>query len=84
MALRVDAFRPLADFAGQMDRMVETLKNLPRMEGQNRIYVAGEKEYENVLQNERLGVPIPEPAIAEIRREGEKAGVPFDLIPVPG
>ena len=83
-ALRIDAFRPLAAFAEQMDRMVETLKNLPRMEGQNRIFVAGEKEYEAVLQNERLGVPVPEPAIAEIRREGEKAGIPFDLVPVPG
>ena len=83
-ALRIDAFRPLAAFEGQMDRMVETLKNLPRMEGQNRIFVAGEKEYEAVLQNERLGVPVPEPAIAEIRREGEKAGIPFDLVPVPG
>jgi LDH2 family malate/lactate/ureidoglycolate dehydrogenase len=84
MALRVDAFRPLAAFADQMDRLVETLKSLPRIEGQDRIYVAGEKEYENVLQNERLGVPIPEPAIVEIRREGEKAGVPFDLVPVSG
>jgi L-2-hydroxycarboxylate dehydrogenase (NAD+) len=83
-ALRIDAFRPLDEFQQQMEQLVETLKGLPRMDGQDRIYIAGEKEYENVLQNERAGVPVPEPAIAEIRKEGERIGVPFNLIPVPG
>ena len=82
--LRIEAFRPLAAFREQMDRLADTLRNLPRMDGQDRIYIAGEKEYENVRQNERMGVPVPEPAIVEIRKEGERIGVPFDLIPVSG
>src|SRR5439155_19095388 len=45
MALDPAAFRPLDDFKRDMDRLSQELKNSPKAQGQNRIYVHGEKSY---------------------------------------
>jgi LDH2 family malate/lactate/ureidoglycolate dehydrogenase len=79
MAVRVDAFRPLADFASQMDHMIQMLKNAPKAKGQERIYIAGEKEYEQAQKNREQGVPLIAPVVEDLKKDGEKAGVPFDV-----
>jgi LDH2 family malate/lactate/ureidoglycolate dehydrogenase len=82
MAVNVEAFRPLIDFKGQMDETIRMLKNSPLAKGQNRIYIAGEKEYETAKTNLTEGVPIIAPVIEDLKKAGEEAGVPFDLKPV--
>ena len=57
MAVNIDAFRSLVDFRKQMDATVRMLKNSPMAKGQNRIYIAGEKEYEAARTNLEKGVP---------------------------
>ena len=42
-----------------MDRLVQQLRELPRLQGVDRIYLAGEKEFEAEEQNRELGIPLP-------------------------
>lgn len=57
MALDVSAFRPVDEFRQSLDEFVRQLKESPKAVGQERIYVAGEKEF--LTEQERLANGIP-------------------------
>jgi LDH2 family malate/lactate/ureidoglycolate dehydrogenase len=79
LAAKVDAFRPLADFGAQMDHLVQMLKAAPKAKDQERIYIAGEKEYEQAAKNRELGVPLIRPVVEDLQKDGAAVGVPFDV-----
>jgi len=82
MALNIEAFRPIIDFKKQMDDMIGLLKNSPLAVGREEILVAGEKEFAYAEFNEEHGVPLIKPIVDELKEEGDKIGVPFDIHPV--
>jgi L-2-hydroxycarboxylate dehydrogenase (NAD+) len=63
-AMRIDAFRSKEEFKRDMDDLVRRLKNAQRVEGAERIYIHGEKEFEEAERLEKLGVPL-NPKVAE-------------------
>ncbi len=81
-AIRIDAFRPVEEFKQDMDKMIEELKESPKATGQERIFIAGEKEFERAERYEREGVPLLEPTVELLKQVGQDVGVPFDLKPV--
>jgi len=83
-AVRIDAFRLLADFQQDMDALITELKTAPREAGQERIYIHGEKEFEMAERCEREGVPLLLPTVRALQQVGMDVGVPFDLEPVSG
>jgi LDH2 family malate/lactate/ureidoglycolate dehydrogenase len=82
MAINISAFRPAIDFKKQMDHVIQMLKNAPKAPGHDRIYIAGEKEFEKEKYNSEHGVPIIAPVIEDLKKDGEKLGVPFDVEPI--
>ena len=78
-AWRVDAFRPVDEFKAAMDDLQRRLKNAPKAEGQDRIYVHGEKEYEEAERNSREGVPLNPKVAADLRAIGDELDVAYDL-----
>jgi len=82
MAIKIDAFRPLIDFKKQMDKLVKILKNSPKAKGQDKIYIAGEKEFETAKYNEKHGVPILANVIEDIKKYGANISVPFNIKPI--
>jgi LDH2 family malate/lactate/ureidoglycolate dehydrogenase len=78
-AWRVDAFRPVAAFKEAMDDLQRRLKNVPKAEGQDRVYIHGEKEYEEAEENARKGVPLNPKVAADLRALAEELGVEYDL-----
>ena len=78
-AWRVDAFRPLSDFRAGMDDLLQRFKNAPRAAGQERIYVAGEKEYEETERRLRDGIPMPAVVVSDLAALGEELGVRLAL-----
>ena len=82
LALNINAFRPVIDFKKQMDHVIKMLKDSPKAPGHDRIYVAGEKEYDNTKYNEEHGVPVIAPVIEDLKKDGETMGLPFDIKPV--
>jgi len=76
-ALRVDAFRPLAEFEAAMDDLQRRLKNAPKADGQGRIYVHGEKEFEEAERRSREGIPLDPRVLAELEEIAAESGVEF-------
>ena len=82
MAINIEAFRPVVDFKKQMDHLVALLKNSPKAKGKDRIYIAGEKEFENAEKNKKYGIPIFEKVVKDLKKDGERLGVPFTAVPL--
>src|SRR2546426_675197 len=56
-AIDVRAFRPLPAFKRDMDKLLRTLRESPRAEGHDHIYVHGEKSF--AMERERRGQRVP-------------------------
>jgi LDH2 family malate/lactate/ureidoglycolate dehydrogenase len=76
-AIRVDAFRPVADFKAGMDAMIRALHAGPKALGQDRIYVAGEPEHDTEQERTRLGIPLPANVVADLREIAAQYAIPF-------
>ncbi len=78
-ALRVDAFRPLDEFKATMDDIIHRLKATPKAEGQDRIYIHGEKEFEITAESMKNGVVLIPAVIDTLKEISEKFNVPLDF-----
>ena len=78
-ALRVDCFRPLADFKKDMDDLVRRLRNSAKAEGHDRIYVHGEKEFEKEEKYRQEGIPLYYSVYDDLKTIAQESGVPFHL-----
>jgi len=78
-AIRVDAFRPAEEFKRDMDRLIRELKSTPPLDGQERVYVAGEIEFETAEERAANGIPLLSSILEGLRDVGEQVGVPYDL-----
>jgi len=78
-AWRVDAFRPVDEFKAAMDDLQQRLKNTPKAEGQDRIYIHGEKEYEKAEHYSRDGIPINPKVVEDLKAIAEEMNVKWDL-----
>lgn len=81
-AIKVDAFRPLIDFEAQMDHFIKMVKESPKAVGQDRIYIAGEKEFELAERYRREGVPVMDAVVKMLSQAGQEIGLPWELQPV--
>ncbi len=77
MALDPAAFRPLDEFRRDMDRLARELKESPKAEGQDRIYVHGEKSYARTETHRKEGIPLGPKVADELRKIGRDLGVPW-------
>lgn len=81
-ALKIDTFRPVDQFKADMDAYIRALKATPKLPGQDRVYIHGEKEFELAEKCQSEGVPLLGEIVDALVKAGEAAGVPFDLKPV--
>lgn len=73
-AIRIDAFRDPRAFRRDMDRMLRDLRNCPPAEGAERVYFAGQKEFEKEAESLRLGVPLLRETYQQICAIGNEHG----------
>jgi len=78
-AIRVDAFRPVAEFKKDMDRLIRELKSTPPIEGQRRVYVAGEIEFETAEERAERGIPLLPSVLKGLREVSEQLGLPYNF-----
>ena len=57
-------------YINKFDRLIKELKSSRRMKGVEKIYLPGEKEYENREQNLRDGIPISRGVLSELHALG--------------
>jgi LDH2 family malate/lactate/ureidoglycolate dehydrogenase len=80
-AIRVDAFRPARDFKADVDRILAHIKTSPKMPGQHRIYVAGEKAFERHQERRANGIPLDPSVVDDLENLAQDFGFPA---PKPG
>jgi LDH2 family malate/lactate/ureidoglycolate dehydrogenase len=81
-AIKIDNFRPVESFKADMDDYIRALKATPKLPGQDRIYIHGEKEFENAHKYQAEGVPLLTEIVEALHEAGKAVGVPFDLKPI--
>ncbi|HYA30788.1 MAG TPA: Ldh family oxidoreductase [Acidobacteriota bacterium] len=72
-------FRPAPEFKADMDRLIRELKSTPPIAGENRVYVAGEIEFETAEERTERGIPLHSSVLKGLRDVSEQLGVPYDL-----
>ena len=78
-AIRIDTFRPVSEFKRDMDRLIRELKSTPPIEGQERVYVAGEIEFETADERGRARHTAATVGAQGIKRSRRQLGVSYDL-----
>ncbi|PJJ54706.1 Ldh family oxidoreductase [Hymenobacter chitinivorans] len=73
-AMRVDAFRPAAEFKAHMDNWISTFRNAQAVEGKQ-VIIPGDPE--RIMAQHRLldGIPLLDPVINDLESVGKKFGV---------
>jgi LDH2 family malate/lactate/ureidoglycolate dehydrogenase len=78
-AIRIDTFRRAEEFKRDMDRLIRDLKATPPIAGQERVYVAGEIEFETAEERAERGIPLMASVLKGLRDVSEQVEVPYDL-----
>jgi L-2-hydroxycarboxylate dehydrogenase (NAD+) len=62
--------------------LLRLLADSPKVSGESRIYIHGEKEFECTAEYRKKGIPILVPVVEDLKSRGEELGLPFDIEPV--
>lgn len=74
-AMRIDAFRSKDDFKRDMDDLIRRLKNGQKAAEAERIYIHGEKEFEEAERLAKQGVPLNPKVAEELRTIATQLGI---------
>jgi L-2-hydroxycarboxylate dehydrogenase (NAD+) len=78
-AWRLDAFRPADEFKADMDDLIRRLKGGRLAAGASRIYVHGEKEFEQTDKRMEQGIPLEAKVVDGLKQIAAQTGVEYDL-----
>ena len=71
-AMRIDAFRPAADFKKNMDQWINRFKNAQTVEGNNRVIIPGEPETAMEKEHRKKGIPLLQIVVDDLEKLAEK------------
>ena len=76
-AMRIDAFRPAADFKNNMDQWLNRFRTATPIEGQDQVYVAG--DIERIMEGERMknGIPLVADVVKDLSELATKLELDF-------
>lgn len=78
-AFRIDGFRDVAAFKADMDRELRFFKDSAKAPGADRVYVAGEREFEMAAHHRERGVPVHVKVWDGLAKLADELGIGFDL-----
>jgi L-2-hydroxycarboxylate dehydrogenase (NAD+) len=78
-AWRLDAFRPADGFKTDMDRLIRELKAGNLAEGATRIYLHGEKEFEEAERRTSQGIPLGAKVEGSLKQVAADLGIAYNL-----
>jgi LDH2 family malate/lactate/ureidoglycolate dehydrogenase len=75
MAIDVEAFIALGEFEKNTGDILRALRSSKKAPGQDRIYTAGEKEYDAWQERQKTGIPLNESVRADIDAMRQELGI---------
>jgi len=78
-AIKIDNFIPLDNFKTTLDRMISELKNSSKAEGQDRVYIHGEKEFVKWENYKKNGVPLQDKVYDQLEKLSQEMNLKFDI-----
>jgi len=79
LALNIENFVEMDIFQEKMDDFIDRLRESAKAEGQNRIFIHGEKEYELYEKHKQSGVPLEEKVYESLKTIAAERSVAFEL-----
>lgn len=76
-AMRVDAFRPKEDFFKHMDNWINRFRKAKTVVGQEKVIIPGDPEREQENIRRKVGIPLNEKVIEDLKEIADKLQVPF-------
>jgi LDH2 family malate/lactate/ureidoglycolate dehydrogenase len=77
-AMRIDAFRPAADFKKHMDKWIQRFRGAKTVEGQKRVIIPGDPEREMEAERMLQGIPLMPVVLDDLKYLAEKFGIGFE------
>ena len=77
-ALRIGGFMPADEFKERMDAMIKAHHELPKAQGVEKIYLAGEMEQETEKQRSK-GIPLHPDVISSLKQVAAELGIEYNL-----
>ena len=74
-AMRIDGFRPAADFKSHMDRWIERFKSAVPIDHNQPVIIPGEPEAEAEKIRRIEGIPLSEPVVKDLEALAELLGI---------
>ena len=74
-AIKIDRFRDPAEFRADMDKMLANLRNCPPAEGEERVYFAGQKEFEKEQEAIDDGILVLRKTYDQLCKIGSEQGI---------
>ncbi|PZE21687.1 Ldh family oxidoreductase [Paenibacillus xerothermodurans] len=79
MVMRADLFQPLEQFKARVDGMIREIRQVPLVEGVEKIYLPGEMEQEVMAERLRDGVPLSAQVYDELAQVSRRYDLPQSL-----
>ncbi len=77
-AIRIDAFRPAAEFKHHMDNWMKHFRKARTIKGYDKVLIPGDPERETETERRKHGIPLPEKLYIELRELGKKFSISID------
>jgi L-2-hydroxycarboxylate dehydrogenase (NAD+) len=71
-AMRIDAFRPAADFKAHMDKWIDRFSSAKTVEGEHNVVIPGEPETAMEAERMKNGIPLHVSVVSELAELGKK------------
>jgi L-2-hydroxycarboxylate dehydrogenase (NAD+) len=77
-AMRIDAFQPASEFKAKMDAWISTYKAAKPAEGQSRVIIPGEPEFEN-MERLKAGIPVIPGVVKDMKEIADALEIDFQM-----
>jgi L-2-hydroxycarboxylate dehydrogenase (NAD+) len=74
-AMRVDAFRPAADFKQHMDNWIRRFRGAKTVAGEEKVLIPGDPEREMEALRMKEGIPLLDAVVTDLSAVGERFGI---------
>jgi LDH2 family malate/lactate/ureidoglycolate dehydrogenase len=76
-AMRIDAFRPAAEFKTHMDHWIRRFRSAKPVPGQEKVLIPGDPEREMEQDRRHTGIPLLPAVVEDLKAVAQKLGVPL-------